>query len=183
MNEENTIQNEDVNNSSEENTTGNPTIQDDSNSSEHMIPKSRLDQEIGKRRDLESELNTLRKEKQDQQENDLAEQNKYKELWETEKQKNIELQKEIDTLKLNALRNEVAEKFNIPLKFADRISGTDKESLEKDAETLSEVFKVEPKVSDIDNRRSTATKPDLKDDLAEKQRLSARYGISVKNFD
>jgi len=47
---------------------------------EHMIPKSRLDEEITKRKDLEVRLETLEKEKNQQLEDRLAEQGKYKEL-------------------------------------------------------------------------------------------------------
>ncbi len=52
---------------------------------EHMIPKSRLDEEIAKRKELEKRLDAIDKAQKEAEEKRLAETNNYKELYEKQK--------------------------------------------------------------------------------------------------
>ncbi len=62
---------------------------------------------------------------------------------EENKNKIEELSKKIKEYELNALKTKYAIENNIPVKFANRISGATEDEIKADAESLSEVFKTE----------------------------------------
>lgn len=122
---------------------------------EHMIPKSRLDDEIQKRKDAETQLQALQQADEQRKRDELTESERLK----LEKQ---EAEKERDQLKLEKQQRSAADKVGLPAEFADRLKGNTPAEMEADALKLLEAMpKQEKKKQEkINNTTPTGTAKD-----------------------
>jgi colicin import membrane protein len=100
---------------------------------EHMIPKSRLDEEIGKRDKAEKELQKLKDEDEKRKREALS----------AEEKKDLELseaKQKAAALELKDMQRTAADKVGLPAEFADRLKGKDIAEMEADALKLLEAM-------------------------------------------
>lgn len=108
-------------------------------SEEHMIPKSRFDEINEKYKALSKQIESVEKEKAAAEKEALAEQGKYRELWE-EAQANLEkIQGELRQERHDALRRTIAQEAGYPDLWA-RIQGDDEDALRADMKALTDAL-------------------------------------------
>lgn len=102
---------------------------------EHMIPKSRFD-EINKRfKDLQKQVDAAERERKNAEEKALAEQGKYRELYEQAQAQLEQAQTQLQQEQRDARRREVAQKAGYP-ELWSRLQGDTPEELEADMQAL-----------------------------------------------
>lgn len=110
----------------------------------------------------------------------LAEQGKFKELYEKLQADNTAAQQRIKDMETAALRRDVATKFNLPAGLADRLRGATAEELEADAKLLLEAMP-KPAAPNI-NANGGTTLTEAQMTAAKAQELAAIYGVNPKYF-
>jgi hypothetical protein len=153
---------------------------------EHMIPKTRLDEEIQKRKDAEARATALEAEKNSQLETQLAEQGKYKELAEERNNKIAELQPKADKLEeyektlLDVLESQIKE---IPEEFRGMVPEalSTQQKLNWIAANKSKLMKSQPFDIGAGKRGGTDGKPTL--ELTEEEKATAkRFGVPLDEY-
>ena len=150
---------------------------------ELTIPKSRLDEVIAQRDEARKKVETAEHAQTKATKDALAEQGKFKELYENQLEEAEKARAELDTIRVESVKRDVATNAGYPL-FWDRITGETQNELEADMAKLVEVL---PKVRapNIDggtksgNRSADNSKPEDKTD-AEKLYLANVLGVPVK---
>lgn len=101
----------------------------------HMIPKTRFDEVNQKYRELKKQFDDIEKAKAQAEETALAEQGKYKELYEKSAAEMQALKSELEQERFNALRRQIAQDAGHP-QLWNRISGDDETALKADMKAL-----------------------------------------------
>lgn len=112
---------------------------------EHMIPKTRLDEEIAKRKLMESQLQELERLQAEEKKRADAQPSETERL----QKERDEIKAENAKIKSDLLRREVVDEVGLPATFATRLQGSTKEELLADAKELAKTLpqlKVAPKV-------------------------------------
>lgn len=110
----------------------------------------------------------------------LAEQGKFKELYEKLQADNIAAQQRIKDMELSTLRRETATKLGLPTGLADRLRGDTAEQLEADAKALLEAMP-KPAAPNINATTGTGLN-DAQMTTAKAAELAATYGVHPKYF-
>lgn len=113
-----------------------PAEAKNTDNAEHMIPKARFDEVNKKLRDLEKQAEQAAKASSEAEQKRLAEEGKYKELFERQQAELAKAQAEAKNATLTMLRREAAAKVGIPARLADRLQGETAEELEADAKAI-----------------------------------------------
>lgn len=103
--------------------------QTDGDEKPQAVPYERFAEVNKKARELEARLAEIEEERKKQQEKELAEQNKWRELAE-------QREKELEAERVARLRLQIATKTGLPVDMADRLRGKTAEEMEQDAQSL-----------------------------------------------
>ena len=131
--------------------------------------KEQFEEEIKEYKALKEENEKLQTELE--QKNQFIEENKKETSMRTEDYENLE--KELNTLKLQQLKQKIAINNGIPLDLANRLSGEDEESLLEDAKTLSQFINSNPTPQPLKSVEDTNVNDE---DMAYKQLLNQLQG-------
>lgn len=123
---------------------------------------------------------TAQKAAQEAEAKALAEQGKFKELYEKLQADNTAAQQRIRDMETAALRRDVATKFNLPAGLADRLRGSTAEELEADAKLLLDAMP-KPAAPNI-NANGGTTLTEAQMTAAKASELAAIYGVNPKYF-
>ena len=125
------------------------TIQPETASTEHMIPKSRFDEVNNKLRDLLEKQESAEKEAAKRKEAELLEQNEFQRLYEEEKKRSAEALKKVSQIERQSLARDVANEAGIPQMW-NRLQGATKEELEADVKSLLKILP-KPQAPNLDS--------------------------------
>lgn len=95
-------------------------------------------------RDLEKRLEAIEKARQQADEQQLVDQNKWKEIAEKRDAELKQLQETLQKAQQQALRTQIVAEFGLPAPLADRLQGTTDEELRADAEKLKALIPQAP---------------------------------------
>ena len=150
-----------------------------------MIPKSRLDEIIKQRDEARAEVKATEKSQKDAQSAALAEQGKYKELYEQQVLEAEKAQAQVTSMQADSLKRDVASKAGHPQMW-DRIEGKSQEELEVDMARLIEAF---PKAQapNIDagtssGKRTAEKSTKIKMSPAEREYLAGILNVQVEHL-
>jgi len=107
-----------------------------------MIPKARFDEANTKLKETQDRLAQLEAAENERKKKKMEEDGKINELL-------AQTQKELDNLKMENTRLQVAQAKNLPAELVDRLKGTTKEELEADADKLLAFVKAPGKVPGV----------------------------------
>lgn len=107
------------------------------NATEHMIPKSRFDEINTELKQLKTEQARLQKEREAAEQKALAEQGKFKELYEKEKAEREAALAKAREMERDNLRREVAREAGYPSLW-NRLQGETEDEIKADMETLKQ---------------------------------------------
>lgn len=105
-------------------------------SAEQMIPKSRFDEVNNRLKAIEAESVKAAKAAQDAETKRLAEEGKYKELFEKQQADLLAAQQVAKANELRLLQRDAATKTNLPAALADRLKGETLEEMVADAQSI-----------------------------------------------
>lgn len=111
-----------------------PTAADGGGEDAKTVPYARFAEVNGEKKALEERLAKIEADAKTRAEQELAEQNKWKELAEAR-------EKELEKERLNNLRLKVATAKNLPVEFAGRLQGSNEKELTEDAARIAEYLK------------------------------------------
>ena len=114
-------------------------------------------------RDIRKQLDTIQKVQEQQETAQLAEQNKWQELYEKEKTAREQMAADLQAQQLNMLKLTIAAQFKLPPELATRLQGDDEDALRADAETLAKLIPGEPPAANQDTparSQTTSAVPD-----------------------
>lgn len=103
------------------------------NADEKSVPYARFSEINKKYRELEARLRGYEEKQKQEEEKALAEQNRWKELYE-------KLQAELNDERQKSLRLKIASSKGLPQELIERLRGETEEEIEKDADALLEIF-------------------------------------------
>lgn len=148
----------------------------------HMIPKTRFDEVNKELRQLKAQFDKAAKDREAAEAAALAEQGKYKELYDAEKQRAEKAMAEMQTLQLQALRRDVAAKVGLPPQLATRLMGETAEDIEADAKALLESLP-RPTAPDLNGGAGAGSRggqPQYTE--AQLREMAAIYGVSYEHL-
>jgi hypothetical protein len=162
------------------------------NANQIKVPKSRLDEEIAKRKASEAlllEAKGKQEEAEAQRRKDeaeaLAEQGKYKELYETQKAEAEKSASLVTRMKVDGIKKDAATAAGFP-DLWNRLSGTTEEEITADAASLAEILP-KPKAPSIDGGTTSGKRTAGKDNKvsmndAQKKYLAGILGVRVEHL-
>lgn len=147
---------------------------------EPMIPKSRLDEVLNKLKTFESDKAKADKAAQDAETKRLADEGKYKELFEKQQADLLAAQSEAKSTAIKLLQREVAAETNLPTALADRLRGESKDEMLADAKAILSALP-KPTVPNINPNSGAGGAPVVGQmSEIEKNELAARLGVNPK---
>ena len=106
-------------------------------------------------------------------------QGKYKELYEAELTKRQTLEGDIESLRLNALRNRIGRETGLPEALVDRLAGDTEEAIREDAQKLLAALPAAPAGTDATKGVNSGKQPKSRfPDEATKIEFAARMGLN-----
>ncbi len=151
---------------------------------EHMIPKSRLDQQIARTKKAEAELDALAKAKEKAEKEKLAEQGKYQELYEKATAAEAKSAADLELYRLDAIKHSVASEAGYP-DLWNRIQGDSEETLAADMAALVEVLPPSkpPNLAagTGSGKRSGESEPERKS-AEERAYIASQLGVRVQDL-
>ena len=151
---------------------------------ELQIPKARLDEVISQRDEARASLEAAAQAQKDAEANALAEQGKYKELYEVQVKEAEKAQHAVTQMQEEALKRDVATKAGHPQMW-DRIFGGSQNELEADMAKLVEAFP-KAKAPNIDagtgSGKRTAEQTEIEMTTEQKTYLAGVLGVSVEHL-
>lgn len=147
---------------------------------EPMIPKSRLDEVLAKLKNYETEKTKAEKAQADAEAKRLADEGKFKELYEKQQAELQASQAEAKAAATKLMQRDIAAKTNLPLPLAERLRGDTAEEMEADAKSIMAALP-KPAAPNINANPGPGGAPavgQLSDD--EKRRIADRYGVDPR---
>ncbi|RLA03955.1 MAG: hypothetical protein DRQ45_01875 [Gammaproteobacteria bacterium] len=145
-----------------------------------MVPKTRMDEIIAQRDEARAKVSAVEKSQKDAQAAALAEQGKYKELYEKQVTEAEKAQANLAQIKQESLQKEIAQTAGYPLMW-DRISGDTQEALEADMAKLVEAFPqlAAPNINGgtSSGQRATAGGKGVERSDAERKRIAGMFNV------
>jgi phage I-like protein len=156
------------------------------NSNEHMIPKTRLDEEIQKRKNAEQKLSDLEKQKQAEDTKRLQEQNDFKTLYENASQ-------ELQTLRPKAVVADESEKVlqavldaqvnEIPEAYRSLIPEEMSVNKRLDWISKNKALLLKPAAFDISAGKGGGGAPDKSADLSQEEiAVANKFGVKPEEY-
>jgi len=149
---------------------------------EHMIPKSRFDEVLTAKKELEKTMASIQAQNDKAEADRLAEQGKFKDLWEKSQTEAQAARDELARLQRDALRRDIAQKAGYASLW-NRISGDDEDTLMADMAALVAAI---PAVKAPDIAGGTGTKARVTEGKtgeltkAERKALADQLGVQEK---
>lgn len=152
----------------------------ETSTAEPMIPKSRFDEVNNRLKAIEAEAAKAKKAQTDAETQALAEQGKYKELFEKQQADLAAAQADAKTAAAKLLQMKVAGATKLPAAFAELLKGETEEEMTAHAQTLLAAM---PKAAapNINDASGTGGAPGAGNlDEATKQRVADRFGVDPR---
>lgn len=161
------------------NTAAEPT-QTETAPAEVMIPKTRFDQVNDRLKAIEAEAAKAKKAQADAETQALAEQGKYKELFEKQQAELAAAQATARANELRLLQRDAATEAKLPAALAERLKGETLEEMVADAKAILAALP-KPAAPDINASNGVGGAPAVGQlDETRKAELAAAYGVSAK---
>lgn len=158
-----------------------PAVAENTDKQPVMIPKERFDEVNTKLRAIEKAAAQAAKDASEREAQQLAEQGKFKELYETAQRDLQQAQTAAKAAELARLKTEVAHKHQLPAALIDRLRGETAEELDADAALLLSVIPKPATANDaaagVNGKAPTPQKSDR-----EIQEMAARLGVSFEHL-
>ena len=150
-----------------------------------MVPKNRLDDEIAKRKAAEQRIASWEAEQEKQAAEQLAEQGKFKDLYQKALADAKRLEDELSGLQFDSMRKQVAADAGFP-QLWNRLQGSNEDELKADMAALSEVIPA-PNAPNIDASVGSGKEPVSKDDrgkltTSQKAEIAGVLGVEIKDI-
>lgn len=144
---------------------------------EHMIPKSRLDELNKELKALKQQLDAESKAKRNAEEQRLKEQGEYKTLYDSTVAELEEARSRAKMLEITSIKRDVAQRLSMPIALANRLQGEDEASIEADAKELMAALP-KPAAPNINSGTGNGAAPSGSVmSEAEKKEMAARLGV------
>jgi hypothetical protein len=147
---------------------------------EPMIPKSRFDEVNNRLKAIEDENKKAAKLAQDAEAKRLADEGKYKELYDKQQAELQTAQAEAKAAAVKLMQRDIAAKTNLPLPLAERLRGETADEMEADAKAILAALP-KPAAPNINANSGAGGAPAAGQmDDAKKQQMADKYGIDPR---
>lgn len=155
------------------------TVNTDTDSQEHMIPKSRFDAINDELKQLKKLAAQEQKQRETAEAERLKEQGKYEQLFQKAQAELEQERQRAKALEIAGIRRDVAARLQLPVGLVDRLRGDTEDEIEADAKALLAALP-KPQAPNINAGDASAKgKPSILDGM-DIDNLAARLGISAK---